>query len=461
MMRGNINSAKVREAGRTIYLSYRPVQMDGASQPWYVLSVKDEQTAMKTRNMVILAILGSSAAIILISLLIVFFVARTISSPLKSVKLVLEKIKEGDLTTKTTTKSQDEIGEMIRLLNYTQEGIKNLIMNIKKEALSLSDTGNELATNMAETAAAVNEITENIQSIKTLVINQSASVSETHATMEQVLVNINKLDGLVEKQSANISQASSAVEEMAANINSVTATLVNNAENVNTLKDASEAGRSGLQGVAADIQEIARESEGLLEINTVMANIASQTNLLSMNAAIEAAHAGEAGRGFAVVADEIRKLAENSGKQSKTIMTVLKKIKSSIDKITRSTGSVLSGFEAIDTSVKVVSEQEKHIRNAMEEQKTGSRQIVEGVLQVKEVTDQVRSGSHEMLRGSTEVINESSELGKATEEIASSINEMASGAQQMKVAMNHVNDISKKNRSNIALLLEEVARFKV
>jgi methyl-accepting chemotaxis protein len=248
---------------------------------------------------------------------------------------------------------------------------------------------------------------------------------------------------------------------MAANINSVTATLVNNAENVNTLKDASEAGRSGLQGVAADIQEIARESEGLLEINTVMANIASQTNLLSMNAAIEAAHAGEAGRGFAVVADEIRKLAENSGKQSKTISAVLKKIKSSIDKITRSTGSVLSGFEAIDTSVKVVSEQEELIRGAMEEQKTGSRQIVEGVLQVNEITDQVKSGSHEMLRGSTEVIKESAHLGKATEEIASSINEMASGAQQMKVAMNHVNDISKKNRSNIALLLEEVARFKV
>jgi len=150
---------------------------------------------------------------------------------------------------------------------------------------------------------------------------------------------------------------------MIANIDSVTGTLVSNAGNVKTLQDASEAGRAGLQEVAADIQEIARESEGILEINSVMANIASQTNLLSMNAAIEAAHAGETGKGFAVVADEIRKLAESSGEQSKTIGTVLKKIKGSIDKIKRSTENVLNKFEAIDSSVRTVAQQEENIRN--------------------------------------------------------------------------------------------------
>jgi methyl-accepting chemotaxis protein len=134
---------------------------------------------------------------------------------------------------------------------------------------------------------------------------------------------------------------------MMTNIQMLVGTLVKNAGNVRDLMEASASGRNGLEKVAANSKEIARESEGILEINAVMENIASQTNLLSMNAAIEAAHAGEAGKGFAVVADEIRKLAESSGEQSKTIGTVLKKIKDSIDKITRSTENVLEKFEAI------------------------------------------------------------------------------------------------------------------
>jgi methyl-accepting chemotaxis protein len=174
--------------------------------------------------------------------------------------------------------------------------------------------------------------------------------------MEQVTLNINKLNGHVEQQTESVSQSSSAIEEMLANIQSVTQTLVRNAENVDELIDAAKVGRTGLEEVSSDIQEIARESAGILEINSVMQNISSQTNLLSMNAAIEAAHAGEAGKGFAVVADEIRKLAENSGKQSKTISQVLKTIKGSIDKITASTNTVLEKFQAIDDRVRIVSE---------------------------------------------------------------------------------------------------------
>jgi methyl-accepting chemotaxis protein len=115
-------------------------------------------------------------------------------------------------------------------------------------------------------------------------------------------------------------------------------------------------------------------NDSAANITNFIENIASQTNLLSMNAAIEAAHAGEAGRGFAVVVDEIRKLAENSRAQSKTIGAVLKKIKDSVDKIIKSTENVLNKFAAIDTGVKTVAEQEEIIRNAMEEKaKEGSK----------------------------------------------------------------------------------------
>jgi len=208
------------------------------------------------------------------------------------------------------------------------------------------------------------------------------------------------LNGCVERQGSAVAQSSAATEEMIANIQAVASTLTRNMENVKGLEEASEVGRAGLGEVAADISEIARESESLLEINSVMQNIASQTNLLSMNAAIEAAHAGESGKGFAVVADEIRKLAESSSSQSKTISAALKKIKGSIDKITRSTDNVLNKFEVIDADIKTVTEQERGILSAMEEQGRGGKQVLEAIGRVNDITHQVRDSSRQMLEDS-------------------------------------------------------------
>jgi methyl-accepting chemotaxis protein len=390
-----------------------------------------------------------------------FLIARSISNPIKTMMNIVTSLGDGDLTGQVNIQSKDEMGDMAKVFNGALEKIRNLVLIIKKETAALFDIGNTLSSNMTETAAAINEITANIQSIKGRVINQSASVTETNTTMEQITVNIEKLNSQVDRQSESVAQSSSAIEEMLANIQSVSQTLSKNAGNVRELIEASEVGRSGLEEVASDIQEIARESEGLLEINAVMENIASQTNLLSMNAAIEAAHAGEAGKGFAVVADEIRKLAENSGEQSKTISTVLKKIKDSIDKITKSTDSVLNKFEAIDNGVRTVSDQEENIRNAMEEQSAGSKQILEAVSQLNGLTRMVKDGSARMLEGSEQVIHESKNLEAATQEISNGMNAMAGGADQINVAVNRVSTTSGENKESINILVSEISKFKV
>jgi methyl-accepting chemotaxis protein len=440
-----------------------PFYVNNSITPWALLSSVNEDTVLKsvqelTRFTIIIAV-----AAILIASIIVFVISLTIVKPIINVALTLKDISEGegDLTKTITHKSKDEIGDLARYFNQTLEKIRNLVVTIKQQTVALFDIGNELASNMAQTAAAINQITSNIQSIKGRVINQSASVTQTNATMEQISTNIDKLNDHVENQTASVTQSSSAIEEMLANIQSVTQTLVKNANNVKDLAGASEVGRTSLQEVATDIQEIARESEGLLEINSVMENIASQTNLLSMNAAIEAAHAGEAGKGFAVVAEEIRKLAESSGEQSKTISAVLKKIKDAIDKITKSTNEVLKRFEAIGTGVRTVSDQEENIRNAMEEQNEGSKQILEAISRLNEITQMVKSGSAEMLEGSKEVIQEGNNLEMVTQEITNGMNEMATGADQINVAVTRVNTISGENKENIDILVKEVSRFKV
>ena len=461
--KGGVNGKAIILNKQGMHIIYQPINIRGMSTPWsLMIAVPFDEINRPVSEMTIFTLIFS-VLVLVIAGLITMIAARSIVKPIISVTNTLKDISEGegDLTKIIENNSKDEIGDLSRYFNLTLNKIRRLVLNIKNESNKLSGISHGLSSNMNETAAAVNEITVNIQNIKERVMTQSASVSQTHATMEQVTANIHKLNEHVDEQDLYVSKASAAIGEMVSSIKSVTNTLVMNNANVRLLRESSEAGRSGLQGVAEDIQEIARESEGLLEINTVMENIASQTNLLSMNAAIEAAHAGEAGKGFAVVADEIRKLAENSSGQSKTIGIVLKKIKDSIDKISMSTDNVLNKFEAIDSSVKIVAEQEDIIRNAMEEQGEGSKQVLDSVEQVNDITQEVKCGSHEMFEGAKEVILESNNLENLTSEITSGMNEMASGASQINTAIHQVNEISIQNRDGINKLIKEVSRFKV
>jgi len=403
------------------------------------------------------------AVSIALGLALLLFFLRIIFSRLQNINTILQEVSlgEGDLTRRIKVDKDDEIGDLSTHFNMTLDKIKNLIVVIKEEAASLDKTGNDLSSNMQQTAGAVHLINTNIQEVRQKVISQSASVSQTHATMEQVTLSIGKMGENVEIQTSSVSEASSAIEEMLANVQSVTKTLVRNADNVKELIKVSDEGRSSLQKVIEDIQEISKESEGLLEINTVMENIASQTNLLSMNAAIEAAHAGETGKGFAVVAGEIRKLATNSSEQSNTISQILKKIKTSIDTITASTNTVLENFKAIEDRVHTVSDQETNIRNAMEEQGQGSHRILEAMSKMNDQTQLVKQGSDKMLEGSKEVIIESTNLEKTTAEISGSINEVAKSAGEIDAAVNLVNGISKETNEHIDILSGEVSKFKV
>ncbi|MDR0320399.1 MAG: methyl-accepting chemotaxis protein [Treponema sp.] len=440
-----------------------PFTLGNSNMTWSVMVVAKEDHILKDVRVMTAYIIIMIVLTIIAALAIIYFVIQRVTKPVVAVSETLKDIAEGegDLTHEIIIRSKDEVGDLAKYFNETLEKIKNLVINIKNETVKLASTSIDLSSNMNQTAAAVNSITTNIKGIRSRMLSQSASVTETHATMENVTATINKLNKHIESQSSNVSKTSSAIEQMLANSRSVTETLIKNSSNVKMLNEAAEVGRNGLNKVAEDIREIARESEGLLQINSVIRNIASQTNLLSMNAAIEAAHAGEAGKGFGVVADEIRKLAENSGQQSKTISLVLKNIKDSIDKITEEANNVISNFGAIDSSVKTVAEQEEIIRSAMEEQGAGSKMILEGVSGMNEVTIGVKDISQEMLEGAREVIVESESLEKITHDMSGSIAEMTTGAEEINLSVNFVNDITEITRENVEILMREVSRFKV
>ncbi|MDR2768286.1 MAG: bacteriohemerythrin [Treponema sp.] len=402
-------------------------------------------------------------ACILAGVVIMLIFMRMIFGRLGRIQGVLEKISkgEGDLTQRMPIKRYDEIGILAAAFNQTMDAIRNMVMTMKHQTEALADVGNRLALNMKNAAKVVEEIRTSIANIKGQSVNQSSSVAQTNAAMNEVSSHIEKLNQHVERQTGNVAQSSSAIEEMIANIQSATQTLVRNAENVQRLTSASETGREGLQKVSQDMQEIQKESLGLLEINAVMENIASQTSLLSMNAAIEAAHAGDSGRGFAVVADEIRKLAASAGAQSKTIGSVLKKIKDSIDKVHHAIGEVFENFQDIDSEVRTVSGQESTIRNAMEEQSTGSRQILEAIASLQEITREVKQGADKMFQAGEKVIGEGRQLELLTRGISGGVNEIASGADSINTAVEQVAAMSLETRESIGALAVEMTKFKV
>jgi CheY-like chemotaxis protein/uncharacterized protein YukE len=181
-----------------------------------------------------------------------------------------------------------------------------------------------------------------------------------------------------------------------------------------------------------------------------------------MNAAIEAAHAEEAGKGFAVVADEIRKLAESSSGQSKTTAAMLKKIKGSIDSITSLSNDVLSRFEVIDSGVKTVSAHEQNIRSAMEEQEVGGRQILDSMNRLKEISVSVKSGANDMREAGNHLIKQTNDFIEISNASVSGMNKIMNGAmQEIKVAVNTVNDVSNENNRNFDELKEQSGKFKV
>ncbi len=362
---------------------------------------------------------------------------------------------------KLLVESRDEFGLLINDLNLFHKETKNLINDIEKSVSVAASTADNVSSSMTETSAAIEEIMANINSVKARVENQADGVTKSDDTIKNMITKINELSESVTAQVQGVSTSSSAVEEMVANIRSVTQILENNTATVQELGAESETGRKRINDSAKLAAEILDKSANLVEASSVVQSIASQTNLLAMNAAIEAAHAGDAGKGFAVVAGEIRKLAEQSNEQGKKINSQLSDLQVIIQNVSENTKSVQNQFEVIFELTNKVQQQEAVIKNAMDEQNAGSAQVLQSISEIQTSSDIVKENTGILLSGGKQIGEEMNNLANVTREITDSMNEMAAGSGQITKAVELCMGLTNDNQKNFNSLREEVGKFKI
>ena len=398
--------------------------------------------------------------VILAVIVVIMFGANKLIKDITDMQQPFKQLAKGDFTISLKEK-KNEFGKIALYLNQAVASIRLSFSTVHDEADSMDVIGSDLANNMAKTAAAIQQITQTVDTVKQQALTQASSVNETVVTVEEIIDVINSLHTSIEKQASSVAVSSSAIEQMVANIASVTTTLKKTDDVIKTLAAATAEGRNTIVHSSQVTQKIAEESGGLLEASNVIQHIASQTNLLAMNAAIEAAHAGEAGKGFAVVADEIRKLAEESSSQGQNITATLKILGGEIEQLSSSSKLAEEKFNSIFSLSEDVKTMSNHLMEAMHEQEHGSQEVLTAIRDINTVTGEVQTGANKMLDGGSNAAMQMQRLDELTHIITDSMNEMMAGALQINTAIQEINQLTQKNQQSIERLVSEVDQFKV
>ena len=424
-------------------------------------SIEEVDLVQNTQTRLLLGEFSIIAAIFVVILLLSILIVSTVA---KRIRLISKRMQivatgEADLTQRIVPGVPDELGKLASYFNDFVAMLQNIIDIIKKQINGFNNLLSQLSCNTEETASAIREIAANIDHLRQETSAQSTSVNESSATMEQMTASINNLHELIEKQAESVSSSSSSIEEMVANIQSVTGNIERIGTYYEKLIQRSDTGKNAIDTVVQQIHDIDKQSGALQEANNLIAGIAAETNLLAMNAAIEAAHAGEAGRGFSVVADEIRKLAENASRQSKTIAQNIKSIRGVIGAVVTSSNTSAHTFEDIVDQIKQLSNLEEEIKYAMKEQSAGSHLILSSLADINSITSQVRKAASEMQSGSSVLINEIEQIKQLASEIENGMNEMLIGTQEIQSAAQDNSSLAVEADTDIKRLTEITEKF--
>lgn len=368
---------------------------------------------------------------------------------------------KGDLSSRINIASKDEIGELTGGLNMLMKQLSVLVKNLQQETSIVEASAEQLSNSADVSSGALSVMKNSVSKVSAEGERQGGLVETASNGINHVTSSALEVEQQVSMQATAVQQTSASVNEMAANIQSV-AEMTQKADTLSAeLRETSTKGSSAITAAVTSIQEIRTASQAVQEIIGVIKRLASQTNLLSMNAAIEAAHAGTYGQGFAVVANEVRSLASSSSASAKDIQSHIKLMAQKIDFGVSSIQAAGDAFAEISRGIENTSNLVQTISQAMEEQRIGASEtmkstesVVEAIHQIQELSRQQR----EYAENAAESINQ---VVTSFSDISLSLKENTANSDNLETAINKVADCVKSNSNAVLRMKEQIHVFKV
>lgn len=434
-----------------------------ANKQWVVVASVDKEEIHQISNQLQRISLIGGFVIAIILMILELIIIRIIIGKFDSIKNNIDDLNTGDkdLTKRLEIYHNNEISQVKKSVNAFVNTVHETVREIGTANYNLRETFENVKGQLDATKNQMDNISLEIQTATSTLEAEDKSVMDTSELVAQISSNITTLNQMIDSQVEAITQASAGIEQMIGNIQSISISVDKMAGEFNELNAATVEGIEKNRIVNELLNSVLAQSKSLQDTNMVIANISSQTNLLSMNAMIESAHAGEAGKGFAVVAEEIRKLADTSATQSKSISENLKLIAENIRKVVESADLSKASFEVVSDKSNNTSELVYSIKKATEEQSEGSKHLLETLSTMNNISVSVQRSSKKIGDRALTVLDAIAGLKESSKNMAQNFNKIVSTTEVTQQTTKNLNQLTEDMTQAVNDISERIDEFKV